>query len=161
MTPSDTPHLKFSKPELLLVARLSQMNGIEEPFSVTDWVSKHVSVTIGSRKGFACHISASAVMPLSAAQAYELLTHPLNSEAFRGIDKCAYRRVLSADEGCGRLVVEVENISGEWQGWAAQLIIKLASLQRRPARGPWHCQTPMVPPERPRAPGWAPRLGLG
>lgn len=46
---------------------------------VADWVAKHVSIDLGERQGFACHLSARAVLNLSAANAFELLTHPQNA----------------------------------------------------------------------------------
>ncbi|GAB4814689.1 hypothetical protein N2152v2_001735 [Parachlorella kessleri] len=85
-------------------------SGLPPVKEVTEWAAQHLSISLGSRAGFACHIDASAVLPLSAAQAYELLTHPDNAAIFRGIDLCSYRHILQ-DDGCERLLVEVENVS--------------------------------------------------
>ena len=82
-----------------------------------EWAKRHLQLrSKGSRHAAAC-VTASAELPLSPREAYELMSHPDNAVIFRGIERCTYRQVLwaAADAGRpsdGRQTVEVENESG-------------------------------------------------
>ena len=84
-------------------------SGLPPVTQVTEWVAKHLSISLGSRAGFACHIDASAVLPLSAAQAYELLTHPGETP---GTDHAQGRAALGKHGGLCLLGPQLLKLAG-------------------------------------------------
>ena len=54
-----------------------------DPEVVAAWVAQHVAIAQEDRPGWASTLLAKAIVPLSAASCYELLSHPDNAAIFR------------------------------------------------------------------------------
>jgi hypothetical protein len=65
-----------------------------------------VAVRVTQRPGLFCHISAKARVAMPPKDLYVCLVHPDNTQIYRSMEKCTYRRILE-DDGAGRRLVAV------------------------------------------------------
>ncbi|KAL4422949.1 hypothetical protein ABPG75_009146 [Micractinium tetrahymenae] len=56
------------------------------------------------------HVNGAVLLPMAAAQAFRVITHPRNEQIFRHLEHCAHHEVL-ADDGSGRVLVESEHVA--------------------------------------------------
>ncbi|PSC68253.1 hypothetical protein C2E20_8103 [Micractinium conductrix] len=70
-------------------------------------------------------ITASTLLPISAATAYRIVTHPANEKIFRHLDHCSHHEVKSVD-GSGRVVVESEHVAiWRWFAFSGRMKTRL------------------------------------
>jgi hypothetical protein len=75
------------------------------------WVKENIDIFLKNEQGV-LEIEVGGVFDLGVSALYELLTHPDNSQVFRGVKRCIKRRILWSN-GCKHQVVEVVNES-DW-----------------------------------------------
>lgn len=84
-------------------------NYASEVHKAQEWVKENIDIFLKVEDGV-LEIEVGGVFDLGVSALYELLTHPDNSEIFRGVKRCIKRRILW-NNGCMHQLVEVVNES--------------------------------------------------
>ena len=85
--------------------------GREELHEAREWVKSNVVFEYSKEDGV-LEVHAATIFPARESTVFEILTHPMGEEVYRGITACVKRKILEND-GEGDMLLEVHNKS-EW-----------------------------------------------
>jgi hypothetical protein len=109
------PPARYHRVALVYLLVLRDVSGViyvaMTPQDASLWVRRNV-VFEYSKKDAILEVHAATVFPISHSEVFEILSHPLGEDIYRGISSCVKRKILEND-GHGNMLLEVHNKS-DW-----------------------------------------------